>query len=245
MRKNRTQGSARGTLGNRRSYLNSPRNEAQDMINWDEITPTQFEELCYELIEFNGFKNIEWFGKGGGDKGRDLTAVKFEEPLSGVQKERKWVIQCKRYTSTKLSKLEIENFFVAAREHSPDSVLLIVSRTLSSNLKDWLNAVRENYSFEIFVWEEKDIQREIAIHRTKLRTKISVSPTPGEPTVFYEQRTVGVVYMCNAPELEELGFYLLNDYGPDGNAKAFQEFVDYIRHNEIEIYVEDGDEESD
>ena len=215
------------------------------MIKCDDITHRQFEELCYELMEANGFKNIEWFGKGGADKGRDLTAVKYDEPLSGIQKERRWVVQCKRYIKAPPNKTEIEGFLVAAREHSPDVVLLIITNTLSANLKDWLKSVKPAYEFEIFTWEEKDLEREIAKNRSNLRTQVKVIPRVGEPTYFFKSETPGVVYMSNSDEFEELGFYILNDYGPKGNAEWLRQFVDYIRHNEIEFEINDTDEDED
>ena len=118
------------------------------MIKWTDINPTRFEELCYELIEQNGFKNIEWLGKGGGDRGRDITAVKHEEPLSGIRRERRWIVQCKRYVKAAPTKIDVESFLVAAREHTPDAVLLIITNTLSANTKDWLKAVTPQYTFD-------------------------------------------------------------------------------------------------
>ena len=212
------------------------------MINWEKISPTEFEELCYELMALLGFKNIKWYGKGGSDKGRDLTADKIEEPISGIQKESNWIIQCKRYTKAAITKSEIESFLCAAREHAPDSVLLILTNTLSSNVKDWFDVVRKDYSFEIYIWEEKDLQREIARHRNSLQTKVEVIPTPGEATQFYDMHSSGKTYMCDVPGLDELGFYIMNDYGPKGNAKWLNEFVEYIRHNEIEFYIEDDEQ---
>lgn len=212
------------------------------MINWEKISPTEFEELCFELMELNGFKNIEWHGKGGGDKGRDLTANKYDEPISGIQRSSKWIVQCKRYAKAKITKNDIEAFLCAAREHSPNSVLLILTSTLSSNVKDWLDAVRKGYGFEIYTWEEKDLQREIAKHRKNLRTKVEIIPKPGEATLFYDIQPYGKTYMCNVPELEELGFFIMNDYGPKENAEHLNRFIEYIRHNEINFYVEDDEQ---
>ena len=124
------------------------------MIKWSDIEPTQFESLCYELLEQNGFTNLQWFGKSGSDKGRDIVAVKLEEPLSGIRIEQKWSVHCKRYVKAPPSKAEMETFLAGVREHSPDVVLLVISNTLSASTKDWLNAVRSEYRFEIYTWEE-------------------------------------------------------------------------------------------
>jgi Restriction endonuclease len=212
------------------------------MIDWKQLDPTQFEELCYELLEHNGFKNIEWYGKGGSDKGRDLTAIKIEEPLSGIQTRQQWLIQCKRYTSKVLSKGDINDFLVAAQEHSPDVVLLIVTATFTADVRDWLKSVRMDYKFKIYTWEEKDLQREISRHRFKLSTPITITPVSGEPLIFYNCPQVGVTYTSLIPgKFEEIGFYILNDRGPKANKSILREFVDFIRHNEIDFGLNDED----
>jgi hypothetical protein len=43
-------------------------------ITWSQLTPTEFEKLCSLILEANDFTDIKWYGKSGGDKGRDLTA---------------------------------------------------------------------------------------------------------------------------------------------------------------------------
>jgi hypothetical protein len=211
------------------------------MIRWSDISPEDFEGLCFELMELNGFKNIKWYGKGGGDKGRDLTAEKFEEPISGIQKLRKWVVQCKRYTTSNLSKADIQEFLAAAREHEPDSVLLVITNTLTTNVRDWLTSINKDYSFDIFLWEERDLQREVANNRSKIQTKIKILPASGEATLFYDVASSGKKYMCDIPELIEMGFYIMNDYGHKQNAEYLQEFIDYIRNNEITFQIEDDD----
>ena len=52
------------------------------MIDWKRVSAEEFEKLCTELLELNGFENIQWYGSGGGDKGRDIVATKIEERVS-------------------------------------------------------------------------------------------------------------------------------------------------------------------
>jgi hypothetical protein len=47
------------------------------MINWTRINPEEFEKFCAELLELNGFENLQWYGKGGADKSRDIVATKI------------------------------------------------------------------------------------------------------------------------------------------------------------------------
>ena len=50
----------------------------------------------------------------------------------------------------------------------------------------------------------------------------------------------GVLYMCGINGLEEFGLFLLNDYGPEGNARWLKKYIDYIRQNEIEFDLSGG-----
>jgi hypothetical protein len=45
------------------------------MADWKRVSAEEFEKLCTELLELNGFENIQWYGSGGGDKGRDIVNV--------------------------------------------------------------------------------------------------------------------------------------------------------------------------
>src|SRR6266567_2477815 len=86
-------------------------------ITWSQLTPTEFEELCYLILEANEFTDIEWYGKSGNDKGRDLTAKKEESLLVSSKTIAKWIVQCKRYVTKAPTKRDIESFLTAAREH--------------------------------------------------------------------------------------------------------------------------------
>jgi hypothetical protein len=213
------------------------------MIDWSSISPEEFERLCAELLEFNGFENIEWYGRGGGDKGRDLLAERFETPLPGVRRARTWIVQCKRYTEKSLGKGELTSFFNAAREHRPDVALVITTATLTADVRDWLKAVQADYSFEIYVWEERDLAQQVRIHRRKLTAQLQILPWPAEPRLYYPMAIPGQAYMMgSAGEFEEVGFYLLNSYGPERDQEILRRFVEYLRHHEVDFRDGDADE---
>ena len=56
-----------------------------------------FEELCYELVGYEGFTNLQWRG-GSGDKGRDIQAEFISDQPGGMTRVEKWWFQCKRYS---------------------------------------------------------------------------------------------------------------------------------------------------
>jgi Restriction endonuclease len=191
-------------------------------IDWTNLTASEFEELCYSLAEANEFKELRWYGKGGGDKGRDILAKK---ETAYTQRDRileSWIIQCKRYTAQPPGTSQISSFLEQCREHRPDHVLIIVSNTLSADTKDWIDSVRDDYRFRIHLWEEMDLIHEMKSHKNSLSKKSEglleqIEPSPSDPIYLYPTTMSTVHYMANNEEFEELGIFILNDYGNKRN----------------------------
>lgn len=214
------------------------------MIDWSKITPEEFEELCAELLEMNSFSNIEWYGKGGGDKGRDILASRFDEPVPGTQYLEKWLIQCKRYTKRTLTKLDLETLFASAREHAPHTVLLMYTGALTADVRDWIKSVEQSYSFRIIIWEERDLESQIRRHHKKLSKPPKLLPQRNEPIRFYHTE-VGKHYMCN--EVEEVGFVVYNSFSRDSDIGMIHDFIEFIRNNELVLdeEIDNRDEDGD
>ncbi|MEV5038875.1 restriction endonuclease [Peribacillus frigoritolerans] len=67
------------------------------MIDWTSVDPKHFEKFVYYTVSKLGYRNREWFGRGGGDRGRDVLAYSFEELPFNLGYQRKWIFQCKRW----------------------------------------------------------------------------------------------------------------------------------------------------
>ncbi|MBZ9559702.1 MULTISPECIES: restriction endonuclease [unclassified Modicisalibacter] len=201
------------------------------MINWENVTPEEFEELCYLLLEENDFHNLEWYGKSGGDRGRDILAEKSFSPFRGKTVNQKWLCQCKRYTKKKVTKSELTETFNAAREHGVDYLLFAISDTFTADLKDWINSVKSEYSFEVVVWEELDLKREVNRNLVKISSRFPGLIKQSDSIYFYECGDSSTSYMSN--EFEEVGFYLLNNYGHKENVKMINEFIQFIKSNDF------------
>ena len=200
-------------------------------ISWDNISPENFEKLCFKILEENKFDNLQWFGKSGGDKGRDIIGYKREEPLPGLTKVNKWVIQCKRYKSKLLSKTEINNILVDAEEHNPDNILIILSNTISANTKDWIDEKRKKTKYDIHIWEELDLEREIMKHRRKLEEQFPNIINKKE-ILFYEiidsKRNF---FGCN--EFDDIEIRVTDSQSNEEALKRVKEFIEYLKENEI------------
>lgn len=205
-------------------------------IDWKEISPEKFEKICFKLLEENKFKNLKWFGKSGGDKGRDLTAEKVEEPLPGCSEMKKWVIQCKRYTSKPPSKTDINKILVDAEEHNPNEVLIIVTNTLSSDTKDWIETKRKKTKYSIYVWEELDLEREISKHRKKFKDDFPLLSLPTNKISFYEINSNRYDFGFN--EFSEIDIRVLNVKTKQEALENLKEFVEYIKNSDINFDIE-------
>ncbi|CAG0963491.1 hypothetical protein GPROT1_00994 [Gammaproteobacteria bacterium] len=217
-------------------------------IDWTVLTPSEFEELCYTLVDANGFQEIQWYGKGGGDKGRDILAKKETAYTDRIKTTEDWIIQCKRYTTQPPGVAQISPLLEQCREHKPDNLLIIVSNTLSSDTKDWLHAVRSEYRFRIHLWEEMDLIREIRTHRKSLSSNFlsvvkQITAESCGPVRFSRTQLESVHYWTNSREFEELGIFILNDYGHKENVRWITDFIEYLRNNDIEFESDDDAEE--
>lgn len=73
-----------------------------EKFSLDHLTPTEFEEFCFDLLKELDFKNVNW-RKGTGhkasssDDGRDIECEKLIIDVDGKISTEKWFIECKRY----------------------------------------------------------------------------------------------------------------------------------------------------
>jgi hypothetical protein len=200
-------------------------------INWNKITPTDFEELCCELLLANGFSNIQWYGIVGSDKGRDIVCTKAETTLPGALNINTWVVQCKRLITSRLTKDDMMKWLAACEEHKPDNVLLILTRVLSANLKDWLKGIAHKYSFNIHLWEENILRHQFYTHKDKIRKNFPKIVKTGKKVLFYKRERGEMHLGCN--ELEEVEIVLVNVKNYKEAIEKAWEFVDFIKANDI------------
>ena len=199
------------------------------MSPWDNLTAAEFEEFCYHLLEFNKFKNLKWYGKGGGDKGRDILATKIEQPLEGTELQQRWVIQCKHYKKAKISKGLISEWLAACREHKPDKALLIVSGQMSASIKDWLHSIQSEYQFDILTWEKADLNQQYSRFGSKLCKLFPQLPKLPRPIRMYPVDHDEYLICCDG--FDEVGIQVWNAGDKRTAMKWAAEFINFIKAN--------------
>lgn len=120
------------------------------MINWTKIKPINFEKFIVYIIANIGFHNVEWYGNGGGDKGRDVVAYTFEELPFNLSYQRKWIIQCKRWSRFP-TKGDILNEVASAIEHKPDFWVLAIPLNPTPDKIDYVESLGSNYSIKTLI----------------------------------------------------------------------------------------------
>lgn len=119
-------------------------------FEWENIEPANFEKFVYHLIINQNFKNVQWFGRGGGDKGRDVIGDYIEELPLGITIMTKWIFQCKRWRRMP-SKNDILNEISKVAEHHPDYWVLVIPVDPNANFHDFLKQMEANYNFKLFI----------------------------------------------------------------------------------------------
>lgn len=202
------------------------------ITDWRRIPPPVFEKLCAAVLGQSGFINIQWFGETGSDKGRDIIADKVDMPVPGIERRQRWMVQCKRYVKTALSKSELKELLDAALEHSVDCVLIIVTSAVSANLRDWLSSATQKYPFDALIWEEIDFRRQVNAMRPALLETIPELIDGREPVWMYPIRHSVVELGCN--EFEEVTLRVVNVDSPEEAKAKAAEFLRYVQKNGFE-----------
>lgn len=145
------------------------------------LTPTQFEELCFDLLAELGYTKLSWrkgtdCSTSPADQGRDIEALFSQKEPDGHVYDQHWFVECKHYTKG-IPPASLQSLFAWASAEAPDVVLIIASGFLSNSAKTWLKTYQEAHkiSFKVRVWERKDLERLLAC-RTALLRKYQLKP---------------------------------------------------------------------
>ncbi|MBI4963801.1 MAG: restriction endonuclease [Desulfomonile tiedjei] len=158
-----------------------------DPFSLDHLTPTEFEEFCYDLLHELGFVNVDW-RKGTGlpaspsDRGRDIECERRVKEVDGKEHTEKWFVECKHHKKG-VSPDKLDGALTWATAKRPDWLLIIVSNFLSNPAKEYLQEYSQSNrpTFKIRYWEKPDLGRLVAGKGElirKYRIQLSDRPCP-------------------------------------------------------------------
>lgn len=116
------------------------------MINWSEINPSYFEKFIHYILGKEGFFNRQWFGRGGGDSGRDVVAYTSENLPFHLGYQRKWIFQCKRWRKHP-TPTQLMNEILTAQQHKPDFWVMVIPLNLTASQMDYIDNLNKNGNF--------------------------------------------------------------------------------------------------
>lgn len=135
---------------------------AEEDINFLNLTDNQFEELCYELLDKMGYKNLVW-RQGGADSGRDIEGyLTVENSLVGSRDE-KWFFECKRYTAGVPAE-QLNSKIAWADAEKPKHLVFLISPYLSNSTRTWLEKISANKPYAVHIVEGKQLKQTILSH---------------------------------------------------------------------------------
>jgi hypothetical protein len=123
------------------------------VLDFANLTPTDFEELCFDLLGRVGYLDLTW-RQGGADQGRDIEAT-FDavNPLLETIRER-WYVQCKHYEGG-VPPQPINDAVAWADAGRPQHLLYIVSSHVTNATRTWLEEIRRQKAYSVHVLEGK------------------------------------------------------------------------------------------
>ena len=143
-------------------------------LNFNHLSPTDFEEFTYHLLKQLKFTNVDW-RKGTAqdsspaDSGRDIVCQRIREDVDKTTEIETWFVDCKHYKKG-VPPADIQNLLTWAEAECPHTALIVTSGFLSNPAKDYLEKYKRNRKphFRIKHWERPQLEQLAAAKRSLL-----------------------------------------------------------------------------
>ncbi|MFC9975230.1 restriction endonuclease [Spirillospora sp. NPDC127200] len=138
-------------------------------VRFDALSPTDFEDFCFDLLSEIGFVNVDWrkgtpLNASPSDRGRDIVAYLERQDIDGYKYMESWFVDCKHYERG-VPPEALQGALTWAQAERPSTVLFMASGYLTNGAKDWIADYERNRPpFRIRVWEMPQLRRLILKH---------------------------------------------------------------------------------
>ena len=131
-------------------------------LDWKNLSPTEFEELCKDLLCDLGYIHVKRMsGVGGGDMGQDIIAEETVSHRNRFSETIKLMVQCKNYAPSKttIKPNIVEKYVNRAETFGFSQLLIITSYDLTSQAKITVNTINNNpkKTVKVTFWNEIDL----------------------------------------------------------------------------------------
>lgn len=139
-------------------------------VRFDGLTPTDFEEFCFDLLSELQFVNVDWRkgtpkGSSPADRGRDIVAELDRDDVDGHMFRETWFVDCKHYERG-VPPDALQRTVAWAQAERPNTVLFIASGYFTNGAKDWITrfCAENKPAFRIRTWEMPQLRRLLGDH---------------------------------------------------------------------------------
>jgi hypothetical protein len=140
------------------------------------LTPSEFENLVFDLVQVLGMKNCVWRTPGR-DGGRDIQGEWFIQDLSGQIVAQSWYVECKRHEAS-VGWPSVWEKISYAESNGADVLLVAVSSSLSPQAVDEVNKWNnQRKSPSVRFWNGVDVETKLRLFPT-LEVKYGLSLDP-------------------------------------------------------------------
>jgi hypothetical protein len=147
-----------------------------------DLAPTEFENLCFDLLSISGLRNLAWRTPGS-DVGRDLEGVATQVDFSGSHVHSRWFIDCKRY-STSIPWPVVWEKISYGDSQDADYVLIVTQSTFSPQCIDQVNQWNSRKKRpQVRLWARHDIDVRLSQFQV-LRAKYELDAQPTAPAAI-------------------------------------------------------------
>lgn len=145
-----------------------PKGPVATRLNWDRLTPDEFERLIFVLIGTEpGYENPEWLTKSNAsDRGRDLSVIRVvADSLAGTIRSRV-IIQCKHWLSRSVNVPDVATLEAQMKSWEPPRVDVLVIATSGRFSSDVVTHIEKHNqsdnALRIEMWPESHLERLLA-----------------------------------------------------------------------------------
>ena len=180
----------------------------QHSLDFSDITPEDFENLVFHLLDEMGFSNIQWRKGGPGnsatDGGRDLEAKAWSiQP--GASRELNYWVEVK-YRSNNLEKSQVQSTVLnSAADAKRDNILIITNSAISNPTLDWINEFQESHRLPLVsVWQGHDLELMLRKNGSTLSRFLPHSLASSGKRKVIESKFLNLVTLPSGVELDDL-----------------------------------------
>ncbi len=126
-------------------------------MDFSALTPSQFENMTFDLLQAAGLKNLVWRTPGP-DGGRDIEGNFISVDFSKYHQHQKWYIECKRYSAS-IDWPTVWNKIAYADNRHADFLLIVTNSNPSPSCETEISTWNtNNRSLTVRIWRGYELE---------------------------------------------------------------------------------------